>query len=145
MCFEGSHDRPVFGQRQLEAAPGVEQLTDAVEPEPRGFRGGADPFKAKVVLQEGVEGKIKAMKALQVLRLDGCPLIAQIAAELVDESRGCGSRQPAYCLDFKGTAQEHVFAGVGNLDECHARAALRDDVDEPLGCQAVHGLTDRKA
>jgi len=105
----------------------------------------ADPLEAKVVLQQGMETEVKAVEALQVLRFNGCLLVAQVAGELVDEFRRRCRRQPSHRFHLEGATQEHVLAGVGNLDERNARAALRNDVDQPLGSQAVHRFADGEA
>ena len=117
----------------------------AVETKPRGLRGVADPLEAKVVLQQGMECEVKTVEALQVLRFDRRPLVAQVAGELVDQLRGCCRCQPAHSFHLEGAAQEHVLAGIGNLDQCDARAALRDDVDQALGGQPVHRFADGEA
>jgi hypothetical protein len=142
---ECSDDRLVFGQRQVKAAAGVEKPADPVQRKPCSFHRPAHPVEAEVILQGGMKSQIKIMKALEVLRLDGCPLIAEICIELLDERGGDIPRDAPDCVRFKCPAQEHDFACVRNPDECHTGTALWNDVHQSLGCQPVHRLAHREA
>jgi hypothetical protein len=143
--LEGCQHRLMLGQRQFQPPPGVEQPPHAVEAEARRFGGAADPLITQLVLHGRVEGEVEAVEALEVLSLDGGELIAQVAAQLVDERGGRTKRDGPHGFHLQRTAEEHVLARVRDLDEGHAGPALGHDVDQPLGCKPVHRLAHGKA
>lgn len=91
-----------------------------------------------------MEGEVEAVETLEVLRVYGRLLVVEVAAERLDEGgRGRGGNA-AHGFDFERPAEEHALAGVGQLDERHARGALWHDVDEAFRRQPVHRLAHRK-
>ncbi len=142
---ERGDDRLMFGQRYVKAAAGVEKPADPVQRKPCGFHRAAYPFEAEVILQGGMEGQVEIMKALEVLRLDGRPLIAEVRVELLDKCGGDVPGDAPHRVRFQRPAQEHGVAGVRNPDERYPGTALGNDVHQSLCRQPVHGLAHREA
>ena len=138
-------DRLMFGERHGEAAARVEKAADPVKAQPRGFDCAADPLEAQMVLQGGMEPQVEIVEAFRVLCLDGGPLIAQVGSEVLHE-RACRlACDEANRLGLERPAQEHVFAGIGDLDEGDPGAALRSDIHQSLCRQTVQRFAHREA
>ena len=72
----------------------------------------------------------------------GRPRLARSSSSTASVAVG---HQDADGLAFQRLADEHVFDHVGDSYPRHHRAALRHDVDQPLGLQASQGLGNREA
>ena len=117
MCVQRRDNGLVFPECKVEASARIQQLPHPVEAEAGRFRRASDALEAEVVLQKGMERKVEAVEAFEVVRLDGRPLVTEVAGKLVNKVRGCKRSKLPHRLHFQRAPQEHVLASVGDLDE----------------------------
>ena len=113
--FERRHHGLVFGKCQFQPAPCVEKPPHAVKAQPRRLRGIAHPLIAQLVLQCGMEGEVEAVEALEVLRLDGGLLVAQVAAQLVEQRAGAAAWAIVRTVSTSSARRKNMFSRASEI------------------------------
>jgi hypothetical protein len=134
----------VLGDGQLKPPRREDKPARAVKVGAGRFDHALDAREAHVPEDDVVELEVPFVEALLVLDLGRGALVAHVPLQRVDELGAVLAGDDPDGLRLERLADQHVFEHVGNTDERNDRAALGEDVDEPLGLQPRQGLGDRE-